>query len=288
MTSGIFNIAHRGMIRSFPDRTRARVEKLNEYLKGHVLSGDNFVCRHFSTCRESRREYPFYDGQLHHVGKHYDLEVDGRPTRIVVVGQEYGHGPEKVTLAQRSEMIRASANKNFSSRGRNPHMKGTASILRLLLGREPGADRDGEQLGVDARAHIFDGFALVNYLLCSAVKEARQDSSKGGTKGFSSPTMRRNCADHFVQSLKILDPTVIVVEGKGVREWLSPALALPIRGPIVDHVLITGNLVPLLTFDHPSAGGSSGYWGGSPNSRYLREIVAPTIRSFLTNGSLTA
>ena len=49
-------------------------------------------------------------------------------------------------------------------------MRGTTLPRRLLLGREPGTDAEGERL---LDGHIFDGFALVNFLLCSALKQER-------------------------------------------------------------------------------------------------------------------
>ena len=53
-------------------------------------------------------------------------------------------------------MIDGSAGKGFQ--GRNPHMRGTTSILRLLLDRCPGTDDEGERLfGEDkGTAHIFE------------------------------------------------------------------------------------------------------------------------------------
>lgn len=92
-------------------------------------------------------------------------------------------------------------------------MRGTSSTLRLLLGREPGDDEEGERL---LDGHIFGGFALVNYLLCMALKKPRNKK------------------------------------------------------------------VDLFTFRHPSARDVHGSWGNSLQSPYLREIVAPAIREFLS------
>ena len=219
---------------------------------------------------------------MSHVGRHYDLLVNDQELRIVVVGQEYGHPPPRVDLKSRTSMIDGSASKGF--RGRNPHMQGTTSLLRLLLGRHAGIDAEGEGLFGDdgTTAHIFDGFALVNALLCSALTDP--STGTGAGKGASSPLMRRNCARHFHRTMEILEPTVIVAEGQGVRDWIGGPLGLGAKptarynGPaIIEDGQIAGKRADVLTFNHPSAGGQSAWWGRSPRSKYLKHVVEPTI-----------
>ena len=139
------------MIRSYPERTRKRLRLLQEYVRANLLAEDgSFICSRYAECRASRAAFPFHEGQMNHVGRHYDLEVDGIAMRIVVLGQEYGQARECVDLAGRSAMLDVSARAGF--RGRNPHMKGVTSTMRLLLGREPGEDEEGERL--------FDGLRI--------------------------------------------------------------------------------------------------------------------------------
>lgn len=268
------------MIRSDPDKTQERIRRLERYIQGNLLSENgSFICNHFAQCRESRSRRPFHEGQMSHIGRHYDLEVDGCPTRIVLVGQEYGKTQKCVSLSKRSERISLSAEKGFQ--GRNPHMRGTSSTLRLLLGREPGDDEEGERL---LDGHIFDGFALVNYLLCTALKKPRNKAqdSRGAGQGYSSRIMRRNCGRHFRATLEILEPTVIVAQGMGVRKWMSNALSLAERGDQHEVVSIAGQPVDLFTFSHPSAGGPPGFWGRSTRSSYLMGTVAPAIKESLS------
>ena len=95
---------------------------------------------------------------------------------------------------------------------RNPHMKGTTSALRLIFGIPLGTDHNSEFLLIEGkRVHIFDAFALVNYLLCSAVPE-------GTRNGKATPTMMSNCHGHFRMVMNILEPSVIIVQGKGFWE----------------------------------------------------------------------
>ena len=266
------------LISSHPQRTQERIARLDAYIRDNLLSDGSFICSDFAECRASRCGFPFYEGQMSHVGRHYDLEVNGHPMRVVVVGQEYGHAPKCVDRRSRSDMIAGG-----SFRSRNPHMRGTTSMLRLLLGREPGYDSEGEQLfHGHADPHIFEGFALVNYLLCTALSEPREHEAKGGGKGFSSQIMRDNCARHFRRTLEILEPTVIVAQGIGVRAWLASPLGLREQSSTWKVVDIAGSEVNMLTFAHPSAGGRYGFYGNSPQSKYLREIVNPTIRTLLS------
>lgn len=121
---------------------------------------------------------------MSHVDKHYDLLVGGQELRIVAVRQEYG----RIDLEGRTAMIDKSASAGFS--GRNPHMHGTPSILGLLLVRRPGSDDEEERLSGEnnATAPIFDGFALVNAILCSAPEKPPEGSGSG--KGASSRPTR--------------------------------------------------------------------------------------------------
>ncbi len=267
-------------IQSDPERTKERTHRLERYIQGNLLSENgSFICNHFAQCLGSRSGQPFHKGQMSHIGRHYDLEVDGCPTRIVLVGQEYGQTQECVSLSKRSERISLSAAKGF--RGRNPHMRGTSSTLRLLLGREPGDDEEGERL---LDSHIFDGFALVNYLLCTALKKLRskEQDARGGGQGNSSRIMRRNCSRHFRATLEILEPTVIIAQGIGVRKWMSNAFPVAEQRDQHEVVSIAGQPVDLFTFSHPSAGGPPGFWGRSTRSSYLVEVVAPALREFLS------
>lgn len=266
---------------TYPEITKGRIAALDAYCAANVHDGCSMTCPHEAECRASKPNNYFYEGQLSHVGMNYDLEVDGEPLRIVVVGQEYGHWHRFVSLAKRSEMV-AGRSSIIGFKGRNPHMKGTTSILRLLLGREPGDDVAGEKLG---DGHLFDGFALVNALLCSSLDAPRDPSQFGGGKGCSSPTMRRNCTTHFMHTLGILDPTLIVLQGQGVRKWVGDDLGIGSSGPVQSTCTINGHDVTVLTLNHPSAGGTSGYWGNSVKSKYLLETVAPAIKAATTCGN---
>lgn len=259
---------------SHPERTRGRCVRVQAYMNAHVLRDDRaFVCNSLAACLASCRGLLYFPGQLHHIGNHYDLTVEGRETRIVVLGQEYGSPHVGVTLDERRDGIRRSAQAGFS--GRNPHMRGTTSILRLLLGRALGDEAEGEVLMQGTSTHLFDGFALVNTLLCSAISEI---SGSGSAKGRASPTMFENCGRHLREVLQILAPTIVVVQGVGISWWVRRALGLPDYSAQSELVQLFGKQTLLFTFYHPSAGGQAGWWGNSIRSGYLTRTVAPVIR----------
>lgn len=255
-----------------------RQRQLEQYLDAHVLQGRHFLCPSFKECRDSHPS-DFYHGQLHHVGSHYDLLADGHPFRVAVVGQEYGGPPSCVSLSKRSGDIAVGSGREsrFKADGvhppRNPHMRGTTSVLRLLFGIPLGTDHEREFIVVDrVRVHLFDAFALTNYLLCSAV------SPGSGSEGKSTIAMRRNCRTHFRRTLEILAPTIIIVQG--LSFWPSVKAAFDsvaqLNGPL--HEARLGKNPHLVAvFSHPSAPGTKN-WGMHDHTDYLLEVVVPTVR----------
>ena len=256
-------------------KTEARRLALEQYLTTNVLGAD-FVCSHYRECRSSHAE-TFYEGQLHHVGKFYDLLFDDLPLRVVVVGQEYGHGPARFSLQQRYELVMSVGHDlrflAHDGPARNPHMKGTTSALRLLFGLPLGTDYQSEILTIDGQCcHLFDAFALVNYLLCSAIR------SDGTRRGQATDTMKANCRHHFREALHILEPSVIVVQGE--KFWLSGVSS---SFDSVSHLTRNvyearlGSLQILVAaFAHPSAGPPKN-WGTNDHTPYLLNVVKPSL-----------
>lgn len=253
--------------------TTQRKNLLENYFRQNVISGQDFFCPNYDECRNSHQGI-FYEGQLHHVGDHYDISFFDKPLRVMVVGQEYGHGPACVSMEDRSKMVleQTGLHKSFSSR--NPHMRGTTSVLRLLFGIPLGSDQKGEFLKVtnDDQFHLFDAFSLVNFLVCSAVSENE------GRRGKSTPMMRRNCLVHFKKTLEILEPTVIIVQGKSF--WASVQNAFGNLIKINDSLFsaeIIQKKVMVAVFSHPSTPDNAHNWGRDAKTRYLLSTVVPTI-----------
>ena len=256
-------------------KTEARLWNLERYFDANAWGADA-ECESYRSCKASHSGR-FFEGQLHHIGRFYDLAVDGVPLRIVVVGQEYGHCPARVGLEARHERImRAGNERGFKAepglKARNPHMRGTTSVLRMIFGVAPGTDRDSEFVRIGReRVHVFDAFSLVNYLLCSAV------SGDGGKKGLSTKTMRRNCQGHFSEALRILEPSVAIVQGKGIWKWVAGAFDTVTQEEGLVYKATLGPTTTLVArFSHPSAPFPHN-WGANAKTPYLLETVAPAI-----------
>lgn len=124
--------------------------------------------------------------------------------------------------------------------------------------------------------HLYNMFALVNFLLCSAI--ASGESERGSKHGRSTPTVHANCARHFVRTIEILQPTLVVAQGKETAQWLTPNLKDEAAvSPTLRWVRIGNHLTLLATFSHPSAQGE--YSWADLSRPYLHDVVTPTIRA---------
>ena len=278
-----------GLVSSDPARTEARIQELRTYMDANVLGPERFCCPHVRECRGSiKKGHRFYEGILSHVGRHFDLSARGKPLRVVVVGQESGHKPtpvfkaEHVSLEERYRMIhdRTGIGRRYYAEApheaRNPHMRGTTSALRVLFGKGLGREWESEfLLAADGQGfHIFDAFALVNVLLCSA-------HPPNSGVGASTELMRRNCLGHFQATIRILEPTVLILQGKGVQSWLIPAIDSEERlGPYVSRLTIADKRMLATRFSHPAAYGAL-RWGDRLDAPYLVDVVEPTLRALL-------
>ena len=272
-------------LRADPEATARRRDALEAYMDEHVLGPGGFCCALYAECRGStRNDDRFFEGQLSHLGHHYDLSLDGRPLRVVVVGQENGAPPEGVdgsciSMDRRYRQIHdgSGLERRYYAGGghqaRNPHMRGTTSALRIIFSK--GLDPDWEEEFIqDADGepfHIFDAFALVNVLLCS---NFHADKNTGA----STKTMRRNCLRHFAATIKILEPTLMVLQGEGVQDWIAPVLGLmEERTPHLAEANLADARVVVCRFSHPAARGNLS-WGNRPDAPYLLQVVEPTLR----------
>jgi hypothetical protein len=277
-----------GTVIEFDTRaTRNRIQRLRRYVDSKLLYSTGFICSAQEECRSSCSPGDaFREGTMSHVGKRFDLRLNGRPLRIVVVGQESGwpkdpklqHLARQVTMEDRYRQIHDTtglARRYYTEpghQGRNPHMRGTTSALRVLLGTGLGSDYPGEFVH-PARGkpfHIFDGFALVNRLLCSA---GPPESSQGRP----TTTMFRNCGSHFAATMSILQPTLVISQGRKVGKWVDEVFPRDVpHGQYLHEAHTDYGSVVVCTFSHPSAHGSV-RWGDGVGAPYLVEVVAPTL-----------
>jgi hypothetical protein len=255
--------------------SQAIANELSVYLKGHVFDGDSFTCCHARDCKASSKAKHFYEGQAHHVGRHYDLTCEGRPWRIVVCGQENGGPTEHQLMDDRYRQIavgsgqksRFTATPGF--RTRNPHMKGTTSLLRLWLGRGLGKEYGDEFIRVNQeKVHIFEAFSLVNFLMCTATDRGR--------KGKSTDAMQYHCGGHFKKVINILKPTLLVCQGDRVSQWVRETCGVTRVGPQEGRIRTSTLDTRVLEFSHPAAWGEKN-WGWNDRTPYLLETVEPAV-----------
>jgi len=257
--------------------TDRRRTELTKYLTSRVLAED-FVCRFYDRCKASHLGV-FLEGQLHHLGRFYDVYLNGIPFRTVIVGQEYGHRPARVSLADRYDMIMSSARDCRFKAGsgyppRNPHMKGTTSALRVLFGLPLGSDYESEFLNIGGEeCHLFDAFALVDYLLCSATGLDEK------MRGLATSEMVGNCREHFRQVIKILEPQIMIVQSDSF--WWAVSAAFDTVDRLSTHSYLgtlAAHRIAIAAFSHPSANYPKN-WGTNERTPYLLDTVAPTIQS---------
>ncbi|MCW3840995.1 hypothetical protein ONA70_12885 [Micromonospora yasonensis] len=261
-----------------------RIDQLGQYMHEHVLSpSGTCVCPRLGSCRQSalggqgrapRPDAAFAAGQLSHVGHHYDLMLDLVPMRTLVIAMETGRARESVTLKERHAEVMKSASLAFTAR--NPHMRGVTSALRLAVGRDPGADRDGEHLRFEStgtRVHLFDAYAMANMRLCSAVVS-------GTSRSLGNATMSRNCSPHMAATIKVLEPTLCIVQGVPVYTALTALMSRRRQiAPHLEQARIAGIDTLVAAFTHPSAMRKADHWGRLTSAPYLYETVVPTLRT---------
>jgi len=260
--------------------TRRRIAKLSRYVDDNLLRDDKFICASRTGCRRSLKPgQVFRAGTMSHVGRRFDLRLGDKPLRIVVVGQEAKD--TTVSLDERYDQVRVGSGDQRryyaepEHKSRNPHMRGTTSALRIIFGTGLGYDYAGEfvQSANGRPFHIFDGFALVNRLLCYAGPEK-------GVQARPTETMFTNCSRHLDATLDILEPTIVILQGKAVS--LSTDKVLDRRRTYSDH-LYEGfhreRRVMVCQFSHPSARGEL-RWGDDLHGPYLK-VVQRTLTAAL-------
>jgi hypothetical protein len=181
---------------------------------------------------------------------------------------EAGGGGRYFDVAGRTECVHNSSLLSFKER--NAHMKGVTLALQLAFGLPIG---DIEHLAFDdgRSGHIFDSFAMANLLLCSA---APKENSQ---KSLSTATMRQNCANHLAETVKVLEPTLVISQGWGLVDTLWETLGVTRQVDVdipkcyLTYCQLDGRRFVWVALYHPTR-----FWS-SPNQTYFKETVVPAI-----------
>lgn len=267
---------------SDPERTRQRIAELDDYMTRSVYGANGFVCRSGARCGQAAADKgaDFYEGQLSHVGLHYDLFEDGVPLRVLVLGMEMGRPDQGISLEARRLQQDEAIGMRFGDR--HAHMLGTTSALRAAFGQGLGDDRIGELLPLSNNPtpqHVMQCYALVNKRLCSAVRPV--ESAKG--RQFHAekvPAMDRACLPHLAETVRILEPTLVILQSKALRSLIRPHLKRVERIDPANELLevaeFAGVRTAIANFSHPAAYAPQN-WGSSHRNVYAMDVVAPTL-----------
>ena len=209
-----------------PHKSALRLRnELSKLYFSSIHDGCKLICKNRDKCTSSinMSNTTYLPAQAHFVGKMYGLSIDESPLRIVIVGQEYGHGGESpdghVTPLERSNTFDSASDYKFEPT--NPHMRGSALALRYLIRGDVGEDHEDCITTSDGmKVSIYDCFALINYLMCSATKI-------GSRRGKSTAEMKRNCSENFKAAIELLKPNVLIMQGRSYYSYVADALDLP-------------------------------------------------------------
>jgi hypothetical protein len=91
--------------------------------------------------------------------------------------------------------------------------------------------------------------------------------------------MTENCIGHLVETVRVLEPSLCIVQGVPVAAALrSVSTELERISPNLARVRLGGEEMLLATFTHPSAKRTEYHWGRLTTVPYLHEVVVPTLR----------
>ena len=155
-----------------------------------------FSCCHLESCiaAAKAKNRDLCKGAEAHVGEKY-----GDPIRLVVISLDTGGSAED----EKGEDLSArQANvQGVTCNEANPHMKGTIQTLRHLYGYGQKPDCD-----------LLKRFAMINSAKCSG---------KDNSASMVPDKLYKNCRDHGLAELDILNPQLIVTQGAKARDILK-------------------------------------------------------------------
>ena len=234
-------------------------KRLKDYFSANVLTPDlKFICKHEAQCRPSAEGdcNSFAAGQLSYVGDGYAAEENGVPMRILIAPIQAGP-VERISMERRHEQIRCRIKGK-----RNSHMRGVTRILQVLWGLPP--DKGSEY--IDGDLHVLDAFAMANSTLCSKTDgESRQ--------GEPTDCMRGNCSTHLRRTIELLEPTIIVTQGKSPEKAIKIKNVTDKRTSLADFIdcVSVGRVKAIwCRSNHPS------YWRFEKN--YFPGVVKPALQ----------
>lgn len=265
------------------ETTKKSINKLNDFFSKNVLTQEpdnKFVCKYsktdsknncFKNCKNPNIVYR--KAVLPHVGKRYDLSINGIPMRILIVGLET-LDEELYSISKRTcQIINGAANEPFYKKGdniqRNPHMRGVSLVLKILLNTGDTECRYKETDEFYRDEHIFNYFAMTNMFLCGRFLNKKRAPIK---------SMEKNCVEHLEKIINILKPSIIVFLGLNTKFAIDNLWNYETKDRkeiIIPSKSKTCNFLPkvVIRLKHPSR-----CWS-THNYQYYKESVLPIFSS---------
>lgn len=259
--------------------TSQRFAELRRYCEevAHIDPGD-FRCEFLADCERGLAEgLALVKGGLAHVGEQYDLSIDGKETRMLFVGFDFGN--DCAGLEERRLDIQA------YSGIPNPHYKGIIKVMMEVLEQNCETPKD-ENLWKP----FLKRMAQTNATRCCAPRNGRRKTN-------TTERMRKNCWIHFKKEIEVLRPTIMFFHGAQLKSSFLENLrservsCIPLFQDFQEHcqhIIWTTFNDPfesvVLFFSHPQPLWSPHNFGSQweaevvPILKRLREVgILPTI-----------
>ncbi|MCR1347044.1 uracil-DNA glycosylase family protein [Acidithiobacillus ferrooxidans] len=179
---------------------------------------DKFECFYYNSCSEGVGLEHGNTVVMSYIGKNYYKEDN---FKIAIIGIDHG-GPDHNSFSERREVIESHYQKNPDGNF-NPHYKGVVKTAAVFLGNK-GAFCLGNcvhNCNHDANPQhecVIDKIAQPNLVKCVPINAKNRTS-------VSTTTMKKNCVNHLIEELRILEPKLIIVHGSGSRVYIERGLS---------------------------------------------------------------
>ena len=226
------------------------IKYFNNIIKIKDLNADSFDCDYWEECYASTKWHSQklihqYSGGTAGLMPFYDVRYQGKEIRVLIIGKEESHDPHKTygtspNFATRSKDCLAT----IYSNSRTFHIQGTLQTLQKILGESE---------------YVYASYALSNVLRCAFQKAI---VAKNTSELQDTSTMRRNCMGYLVDEIKILEPTLIIAQGRWavdaslisrLVDSYGPAKQLMKNQANSDYGLYGFSSFMCITSHHPSA-----------------------------------
>ena len=179
-------------------KTEKRKSKLRKMYQEFYCSSDN-KCKHYEECARGMYTENGYDSSYAaKVADNYDIKIDGKDTRIVIIGKECPNKNDSLCTPAKLA--------DFTGKDTlNAHYRETFKMLKKLLNYNPPDTRPYR----NQNDRILEAFALTNIYRC-AFKE--KPDQRQGIK--NNDTQTKNCLKILKEELNILEPTVLVFQAE--------------------------------------------------------------------------